>query len=140
MVIHKITVDVVTGGDDDAGTDGDVYLGMAGREFWMNVENQDDFEAGDHACYIFGEDSNVAHADRNDPRKDRPVHDADVDRFPVYVRMVPHGRHDDWELAEVRVSVYSEAGVRHYGALLEPGQKLWLGRTSGLYCYLDRLA
>jgi hypothetical protein len=41
--------------EDGAGTDGDVYLGIGGREFQIDKSDRNDFERGDDATYILVE-------------------------------------------------------------------------------------
>ncbi|MEJ1196743.1 MULTISPECIES: hypothetical protein [unclassified Streptomyces] len=45
--ITKITVQLWTASDAEAGINGFVYLGIAGREFHLET-SRDDFEAGDN--------------------------------------------------------------------------------------------
>ena len=51
--IDQIRVEITTGRDGGAGTDGDVYLGICGREFRCDT-SADDFERGSKREYIFG--------------------------------------------------------------------------------------
>ena len=73
LVVHTANV---TG----AGTDADVYLGLAGREFYVD-SSLNDFEQGQNITYTFGANPNVLNAgrQRSDPavaarhRRPRPV-------------------------------------------------------------------
>jgi hypothetical protein len=67
--ITRIQLRLVTGNRADAGTDGDVFLGICGREF--NVDSRgdvNDFERNSDRTYIFGEGANVLRPEENDPR------------------------------------------------------------------------
>lgn len=129
--IRQIRVFVHTGVENGAGTDGDVFVGICGREFRIDTSGFDDFEAGHVRDYRLGEDANIANAGRNDPRS--PQLDSDnLDKFPVYIRFEPSGSGSDWNLSTVRVSVEG----RSYGAGFQKG--LWLGQSSGKFCYLSR--
>jgi len=44
--IDAIDVRVATSSGAGGGTDGDVYIGVAGREFYIDRFGQDDFEQG----------------------------------------------------------------------------------------------
>src|SRR3712207_5596887 len=100
--ITRIDVRIATANQSGAGTNGHVWVQVAGREFSLN-SSADDFEAGDNRTYILGHGANILNAADNDPR--RPQLDtADIDRFPVYLRFEPGGA-SDWVLEEVQVTV-----------------------------------
>jgi len=65
--IKKISININTASDSGAGTDGDVYIGFCGREFFCDT-TADDFERGSSRTYVFGEGSTVLNASLNDPR------------------------------------------------------------------------
>ena len=52
--ISKVTVRVVTGDFDRAGTTGEVYLGLAGMEFKLNSVASVDYERGSDRTYVLG--------------------------------------------------------------------------------------
>jgi hypothetical protein len=123
---HSIDVTIMTG--DGAGTDGDVYLGICGREFFVDT-SRDDFERGSSTTYRLGDGANILNKERNDPRNPQ-LDSNDLDKFPVYIRFDPSGSYPDWNLTFVNVEL---AGTG-YGVIFRPG--LWLGRKSGKFCYL----
>ncbi|RZS43249.1 hypothetical protein EV193_102228 [Herbihabitans rhizosphaerae] len=100
--ITSIELNLETGELDDAGTDGDVYLGICGREFFADTSG-DDYEKGSSNKYVFGSGANVNNADINDPREQRlQVEYADL--FPVYLRFEPQNRDDRWRLQRAVVT------------------------------------
>jgi hypothetical protein len=140
-LIQSIRVQIVTGHQavvvssnlSPPGTDGDVYLGIGGREFHLDTM-ADDFEASSDRTYILGPDANVNNPLINDPRS--PQLDTDsLDRTPVYIRFAPEDRNDHWDLERVRVTV--NPGPQEVVFEANPGN-LWLGMRSGTYCYLSR--
>ncbi|WND35920.1 PLAT/LH2 domain-containing protein [Streptomyces sp. BB1-1-1] len=97
--ITKITVQLWTASDAEAGTNGFVYLGIAGREFHLET-SRDDFEAGDNYTYIFGDDA---------------------DRYPVYLRFEGKDNDDAWCLEGVTVTVNpGGTGTRTYDNEQDP--------------------
>lgn len=104
--ITQIQLRLVTASHPTAvGTGGDVFLGIAGREFCVN-DDLDDFQRGDGHTYLFGEGASVRDAEYNDPRN--PQLDAlNVYKFPTYIRFEPRTRHDNWLLNLVEVIVRS---------------------------------
>jgi hypothetical protein len=141
-LVRKIVVDIVTSYASGAGTRGDVFLGLGGREFRLCVDRSADFERGSEASYQLGEDANVRDPQRNDPRQGRPVRVADVLAHPVYVRMAPKGADDDWNIEAINVRVLHEAERRaiRFSALEGPKESIWLGMQSGTTLHLDRSA
>ena len=140
-LVRKITVAVTTSLAKGAGANGMAYLGLGGREFRLDIAEHDDFGAGDETIYELGEDANVEHPERNDPRVGFPVTLDDVAAHPAFIRYVPHGRSDDWNVAnvDVRISAMDDTTVR-YSALDGPQDNLWLGPQSGHQFYLRRSA
>ena len=53
--ITSIHLTLITGNASGAGTDGDVYLGICGREFFVDT-TANDFERGASREYIFGDE------------------------------------------------------------------------------------
>ena len=140
--ITRIDAQVKTGNRIGAGTDGDVYLGIGGREFFIDSA-VDDFEPGADRVYTFGAGSNVTPALRNDPRSPYQLLTENLGRFPVYVRFVTGaseslGREDEWNLESITVTVNPGAGQVQFQAL-GGSDHLLLGRQSGLWCHLVRL-
>jgi hypothetical protein len=100
--ITSIQFQLITADQSGAGTDGDVYLGVAGREFYVDT-TADDFERGSARLYIFGDGANNINPGDNDPR-DHNLHIENVDSFPVYVRFEPRSRNDNWIVQRAEVS------------------------------------
>ncbi|MFQ6394943.1 hypothetical protein ACLMAJ_15945 [Nocardia sp. KC 131] len=119
---------IVTGDVDGAGTDGRVYLGLAGREFGVN-SRLDDFERGSDRSYVFGLapakqldqgiqwENRVRAWDRyvygssvedgNDPRVGFKLDTANLSQSPAYIRFETAGSNHSWNLADVWVIVYT---------------------------------
>ena len=100
--INIIELHLSTGSLSGAGTDGDVYLGLCGREFSID-STSDDFEGGSGRTYVLGEGANIRNAGLNDPRTQQ-LFTENVSNFPVYIRFQPRSRNDHWQLqrADVR--------------------------------------
>lgn len=79
--ITSIHLHIETGNLSGAGTDGDVYLGLGGREFSIDT-TRDDFERGAGREYILGDGANINNAAVNDPRKQQ-MFTENVANFPV---------------------------------------------------------
>jgi hypothetical protein len=133
--ITIIELHLQTGNESGAGTDGDVYLGLGGREFSIDTTS-DDFERGSGRTYVLGEGANIRNAEFNDPRQQQ-LFTENVPSFPVYIRFQPRSRTDNWLL--------QRADVRFNGSLhidwdtlpllgLQDG--IWLGVRSGLFVHL----
>jgi hypothetical protein len=135
--IRSIHVHVNTGNLSGAGTDGDVYLGIAGREFYVD-STADDFERGSARTYIFGEGANVINPPPNDPRE-HVLHIESVDRFPVYLRFQPRSRSDNWHIQRAQVSFNDAFFPRWDSAAIVPIRSgIWLGVRSGLVLHIPR--
>lgn len=101
--INTIELSIQTANVDGAGTDGDIYLGFGGREFYVD-SSANDFERGSSRTYRFGAGANVLHAGENDPRHPQ-LRSESADRFPVYIRFQPTNRTDNWKLLRAEVSM-----------------------------------
>ena len=140
-LVRKITVDITTSFAKGAGTEGQAFLGLGGREFRLDIDEHADFDRGDETTYEFGEGANVVHPERNDPRLGCPVTMEDVIAHPVYLRLVPKDRADDWNVASIRVRVQAGAhDVVRYTALDGAQDNIWLGIQSGTCLHLKRAA
>ena len=135
-MIQKITVELTTTFAKGASTRGAVFLGFGGREFRLDIADHDDFEEGDDTVYVLGEGGNVMFPERNDPRAGLPLSLGDSTHFPVYVRLQPHAKQDDWELASVRVRVAASGGSLEFAVLQGGTERLWLGNESGTILHL----
>ncbi|MGW2182956.1 hypothetical protein ACWCXX_33800 [Streptomyces sp. NPDC001732] len=140
--ITKISVQLWTASDAGAGTNGFVYVGIAGREFHLDT-SRNDFEPGDQFTYIFGDGANVLDDARNDPRLPRLDTD-DTDWYPVYVRFAGTDNDDTWCMEGVTVTVNpSGTNPRTYDNPRLAGtgadRKIWLGKRFGEVMYLKRI-
>jgi len=139
--MSKITTMIVvldTAVESGAGTDGDVYLGICGREFYLDTD-RDNFEGVDQ--FVLGEGSNVKYAQLNDPRTQQLDTD-DADRYPVYIRFAPQNRDDNWRLERAFVLLSDDSNEpdwewRPDGAL-SPMEPIWLGTHAGLVVHLKK--
>ena len=136
--ITTMTVRLATGNRSGAGTDGDIYVGICGRE--LSLDSQaDDFEPGSNREYIFGQNSNIRFATENDPRSPQ-LDTADLDKFPVYLRFEPDDSEDKWNLEEVNVTVNPDsASSARYRAMGGAALNLWMGKDFGKYAYLKEV-
>jgi len=141
--ITRIDVRIKTGrGSSFTGTDGDAYIRIGGREFFVDSE-ADDFEPGSDRTYTFGEGANVRGAARNDPRSPYQLLTENLGRFPINIRFVPEppkplGLEDFWILESITVTVNPGPGQVQYQAL-GGSDNLVLSKRAGLYCDLVKL-
>ena len=140
--ITRIDVRIKTGrGGKLAGTDGDVYIRIGGREFFVDSA-ADDFEQGSDRTYTFGEGANVRDAALNDPRSPYQLLTENLNRFPINIRFVPGpgslAQEDVWILESITVTVNPGTGQVQFQAL-GGSDNLVLGKRAGLYCDLVRL-
>ena len=87
--ITRMDVRIVTGNRAGAGTDGEVYAGICGREFYLDSA-VDDFEQGSDRTYTLGLGANINYAGYNHPRSPQ-LDTVDLDDFPKYIRFEPTG-------------------------------------------------
>lgn len=140
--ITSIELFLETGEESNAETDGDVYLGIGGREFYVD-SSADDFKTGRSKTYIFGDansDRNVLHPELNDPGT-HYLTTENIEKFPVYIRFQPHEddvRSDRWQLerADVYLNGSDEYDWSTFGLLQRPG--IWLGVHAGLVVHLAK--
>ena len=140
--ITRIDVRIRTGrGGSLAGTDGDVYIRIGGREFFVDSA-ADDFEQGSDRTYTFGEGANVRDAALNDPRSPYQLLTENLNRFPINLRFLPGpgslAQEDVWILESITVTVNPGTGQVQFQAL-GGSDNLVLGKRAGLYCDLVRL-
>jgi hypothetical protein len=137
--ITLISVLIATYRHEDAGTDGDVYFGICGREFHCDTEG-DDFNPNTGRYYHFGDVATpaygVRHPAANDPRNPR-LHTSELGLYPVYLRF-DQGSSDHWALQEVRVYI-NGSSTHQYERQFFSQAPLWLGKNSGNYCYLYKV-
>lgn len=127
--IQKISVNINTSSESGAGTDGDVYVGFCGREFFID-SSADDFERGSSRTYVLGEGSTILNRAFNDPRVPQ-LQDADIDRHPIYIRFVGKSRGDNWNIQWASIS-FNDQSFPLYELLLG-SEGIWMGtRASGV--------
>jgi hypothetical protein len=139
VTIQKIVFRIRTADIEDAGTDGEVYVGFCGREFHVGT-SYEDFERGAERSYSAGTSAvagevNVNNPTLNNPRSFPPLDSEDISLYPVYVRFEPVGRYDHWCLQYISVSA---ADIKYEA--LEPEDDTtvytFLGYKSGKCLYL----
>ena len=138
--IERIDLLLTTGDVEGAGTDGDVYLGVAGREFFVDSD-ADDFERASRRVYRFGDSAEntadeMLNTELNDPREQRLFTEF-VDDYPVYIRFVPENRTDNWNLELAVVALNSDESVLWHNLNSAP-DGIWLGTRAGLVLHLPK--
>jgi hypothetical protein len=135
--INRIELRIITGDRVNAGTDGAVFLGTAGREF--NVDSQgdvNDFERNSDRTYIFGEGATVQRPQENDPRSPWQTDSDDLSVNPIYIRFEP-GDGGDWNLELVVLTVITVDATESFEFhRLEGRANLWLGESRGKFLFL----
>jgi len=143
--ISSVLCEIITSDFAGADTDGDIYLGIGGREFHLD-STRDDFERGSYRDYILGappielgppppDHVQVNYKDKNNPRLDFPLDTDNLSRTPVYIRFEPEDSEDNWNINFAAVLVYTTQFVVGY---TPPAgfDNLWLGHPSGKILYL----
>ena len=136
--INSIHLHIQTGKQSGAGTDGDVYLGLCGREFHID-STSNDFGTGAAREYILGEGANILKPALNDPRK-QLLFTEKVASFPVYVRFQPEGEDDEWQLQRADVRFNGSLHIDWDTANVianDPKEGIVLGIRSGLVVHLE---
>jgi hypothetical protein len=143
-VIHSIIVNVHTHNGGTRGTDGDVYLIFAGREFNLNLVGIRDRRPGARDRYRLGGEpstdsgSNVENPDLNNPGGLR-IHLAWD--HPVGLRFAPQpglDPPDHWDLVNCWMSIFTNTGYEDFAYLDGYLSNLTLGSETGLTVYLER--
>ncbi|HYI14004.1 MAG TPA: hypothetical protein VEX37_01335 [Thermomicrobiales bacterium] len=135
--ITSIQFRLITGNVDGASTDGDVYLGVCGREFYVD-SSANDFQQGSSRLYIFGVGANVLNPANNDPRK-QSLQIESVDNFPVYLRFQPQSRSDNWNVQRAEVSFNGNFFPRwDTASFVSQRTGIWMGTRSGLFLHIPR--
>lgn len=130
MDIKSFTVTIKTGDTEGAGTDGHVYLGICGREFFLDSP-ANDFERGSTFTFKLGVGANILNKSLNDPAKPQ-LKSENLDKYPVYIRFEPLDERSDWNITYVNVEI---AGTG-FGIVYRTG--LWLGQKAGKICFLKQ--
>jgi hypothetical protein len=143
--ISGILCEMITSDFSGAGTDGNIYLGICGREFHLD-STRDDFERGSFRDYILGDPPidlgnpppdhvHVRDADKNDPRSGCPLDTDSLDITPVYIRFEPQNSGDNWNMNFAAVLVFTDFFFIGYSP--QAGfDNLWMGNASGKIIYL----
>lgn len=125
--INTIRVRIKTGNKGVvSGANGDVYLGIGGREFHLAIFGAKDFRAGETEDFILGDGTNIGvFPNDNDPRSPYQIITETLSNYPLYVRFEPTNQDGRWELDEIRVTVNPGSDQMEFSAL---GGKsyLWL--------------
>jgi hypothetical protein len=143
--ITGILCQMITSEFDGSSTDGNIYLGVGGREFHLD-STDDDFQAGSYREYILGDPPieltpppprqvHVKNKNDNDPRKGFKLDTSNLSRSPVYIRFEPESSGDHWNLNFASVLVYD---TKFFIGYTPPAgfDNLWLGNRSGKIMYL----
>ena len=134
--IRQIRVEITTGRDRGAGTDGNVYLGICGREFRCDT-SADDFEQGSTREYIFGSMPGsfpkITSERYNHPSRPTLLPE-EADLFPAYIRLSQGSSR--WLLAGVKVYIDNEVEPHFIDMMLN--NPLWMGDDCGCIYYLHR--
>jgi hypothetical protein len=142
--VTGILCQIITGDVDGAGTDGRVYLGIGGREFRLDSQ-EDDYERLSWREYVLGAgplrtnrsptQTRVRNWENNDPTLRFPLDTNSLRRAPVYIRFEPQGANDNWNLFFVATLVYAAQFMVGYTPP-EDFNDLWLGQAMGKVIYL----
>ena len=105
--INVLNVKIKTGSREIAsGTDGAVFLGIAGREFRLVIDAKKDFQTGSTNTFVLGEGTNIGTDPRgNDPRSPYQLVTETLFKYPIYIRFEPTRQDDRWEIDEINVTV-----------------------------------
>ena len=131
-LIDRIEVTLTTGSEDDAGTDGQVYLIIAGREFNLNRRNHNDREVAATDTYVLGRGANIEHAAMNSPQG-MPIRM--VWNNPIGLRFEPVATPnppDRWMMSDAYLSVFTEGGYEDTATVDVSLAPSWLGFHFGL--------
>jgi hypothetical protein len=145
--IHTITVFIKTADLAGAGTDGNVYLSIGGREFNLDNPNVQDFERNALNRFVLGpqDRDNVVRPNLNNPFTGLKINVEDVTAFPVYIRLDKRLQDaffrdvDEWRLELVQIFVNGsgpfDAELTCERAIEEPSNFLLSPRV-GLIVYI----
>jgi hypothetical protein len=138
------------------GTNGDVFVGIGGREFCIDSgepdPGYDDFEKNDDRTYICGEmpalvppdSTQIKGSSFNDPRSHFPLDTNNLDEYPVYLRFEQRHDEDLWRLQYVSVDVFTPGPTlsAKYEALDADDDEinLVLGPDFGNFVYLHKVS
>ncbi len=105
--VNVLNVEIKTGSRETAaGTDGNVFLGIGGREFRLVIDAKKDFQSGSTNTFVLGEGTNIGTDPRgNDPRSPYKLVTETLSKYPIYIRFEPTRQDDRWEIDEINVTV-----------------------------------
>lgn len=154
VAIRTILIRIKTGVD---GTDGHIYVGIHGREFYIDSgepnDDFDDFTPRGDRVYICGESPSgttlpnnwtmILNPPFNDPSKRYPLDTDNLDIYPVYLRFEPTHENDTWRVQYVSIEINPnpERPMIKYEALDEFDNNIFLklGQLYGKYVYLHKV-
>ncbi|QAA75898.1 MAG: hypothetical protein BIP78_0130 [Candidatus Bipolaricaulis sibiricus] len=145
--IKRVEIHVRTAHVPGRRPDGDLYVGVGGREFVVSLKRED-FPPDRVLVYAFGENpSPTKHAGENDPSAQRLTTDTLRD-YPVYVRYEPDGKKDNWCVEDLRIVADGRGGDerRFRAAILgttegREAPQIWLGKRFGkMICLAEEAA
>jgi hypothetical protein len=129
----SIRVLIKTADVENAGTNGKVYLGIAGREYHLNTDPHDNFEQNSIDLFVLGDGSNLS-------RKDYQFTIEGLKHmmyFPHYIRLEPAANLADWAVELVAVEFQKTLCFGHDLRIYDGDTPYtWLGREHGLYIHL----
>lgn len=131
--ITKMFLSIKTANIANAGTDGNVYIGVGGREFRCETE-ADNFESGATDKFWFGATPTVNRPENNDPRAPQLTVE-DAYRFPMYIRFSQVGDTSEWCLESATLFINLDAAGPRPIFWCKP-EILWLGNSAGMVCYM----
>ncbi len=140
--IKRIEVHIRMACMPESRPDGELYIGIGGREFGVALK-RDDLPPEGVLVYAFGENpSPLKHAGENDPSAQRLTTETLRD-YPVYVRYEPDGKKDNWCIEDLGIVANSggEDETRFRAAILSTAEgseapRIWLGKRLGKMIYL----
>ena len=127
-LIDRIEVTLTTANDDGSGTDGEVYLICAGREFNVKRAGYNDREPGQADQYVLGNGANIEHKGENNPQW-MPIYM--VWNNPIGLRFEPvagANPPDTWQMSDAYLSVFTEGGYEDFATVEVSLAPSWLGQ------------
>ena len=119
------------------GTNGFVYLGLGGREFALDTENND-FIPGSDVVYTLGINSSVEKKQINNPNVP-PLRTQELSVFPMYIRYEPRLGSNAWSIKQVVVTVNPGLGQLSFSPTFftpRGNDRLILSQNTGKLCFL----
>jgi hypothetical protein len=136
--ITRIELRLFTANRNGAGTDGNVFVGVAGREFFVDsaATGLNDFERGSDYTYRFGDRANVMRPDQNDPRSPWQLRAVEWQNAPTYIRFEPGS---DWDIERADITITFSGRMPIFDSLLSGNAHLWLGTKRGKFLWFHHL-